>query len=190
MQPEGSPPASIEQVLETETVLETYANVAEWIRFADAKAAVTLTVNGVLASVLIPAMKAYLSDDDATPPPGYMKYVVWALFVGWLIGLIVSATSSFRCILPIRGKKRQMTNELTSHFHPAAISQKYPLEKIKQFVDECDRMSPVELKREVLGALLIDAHLSSEKYGHVGRSIRWLGVSVGFAIFFLVATFF
>lgn len=50
-----------QEILKTEILVENYQIIAEWIRFADAKAAVTLTVNGVLLGLLIPISKRRFS---------------------------------------------------------------------------------------------------------------------------------
>jgi hypothetical protein len=49
MPPEIESPAQAREqvILEAENFIETYRTIADWIRFADAKAGVTLTVNGV-----------------------------------------------------------------------------------------------------------------------------------------------
>jgi len=114
--------------------------------------------------------------------------MVEVLFGLWLIGLVGSSIFSFLCILPFRGAKRAMAYAQTTHFHPAAIAMKFPLTQLENFVAECDRIGTTGLKREALAALLIDSHLSNEKYGYVARSIRWLAVSVVFAISFLLTT--
>src|SRR4051794_11706279 len=48
--PETTPqgPSTGQAVQEAENFIETYQVIGEWIRFADTKAAATLTVNGVL----------------------------------------------------------------------------------------------------------------------------------------------
>ncbi|MGC3970943.1 MAG: hypothetical protein QM775_27510 [Pirellulales bacterium] len=102
-----SPLDGTQTVLEAETVLDTYSVVAEWIRFADAKAAVTLTVNGVLLGVLVPALKAYFDEEDAVRPFVWWNALVIGLFAVWFILLSISAIYSFRCILPFRGTGRQ-----------------------------------------------------------------------------------
>jgi hypothetical protein len=175
-----------EQVLEAENFIETYKIVAEWIRFADAKAAVTLTVNGVLLGLLIPTLKTYLTDTTPHPTTWWTGLVV-GLFVVWLVLLVLSAASSFLCILPLRGTARSLTLSRAAHFHPAAVSQQYPLEDPSRFVDDCEKMGTAGLKREVLAALLIDSHLSSAKYGYVARAIQCLAASVAFGFFYLVA---
>ena len=49
----------------TENFIETYHAISEWIRFADAKAAVILTVGGALAGFLIPTVQAIISDPES-----------------------------------------------------------------------------------------------------------------------------
>src|SRR5262249_14884740 len=140
-----------EQVLEAENFIETYKIVAEWIRFADAKAAVTLTVNGVLLGLLIPTLKTYLT--DTTPRPTAWTGLVLCLFVVWLVLLVLSAVSAFLCIRPLRGQARSLTLSQAAHFHPAAVSQQYRLEDLKRFVEDCEKIGTAGLKREVLAAL-------------------------------------
>src|ERR1700704_5050351 len=87
-----------QEILKTEILIENYQIIAEWIRFADAKAAVTLTVNGVLLGLLIPTLKTYLTETDVTHPTVWWTKGVIALFLGWLVLLAVSAIHSFLCI--------------------------------------------------------------------------------------------
>lgn len=54
--------------LETANLIEGYHVIAEWIRFADAKAAVVLTVGGAIAGLVIPTLKSYLDEDSALHP--------------------------------------------------------------------------------------------------------------------------
>jgi hypothetical protein len=178
--------ARTEQVLEAENFIETYKIVAEWIRFADAKAAVTLTVNGVLLGLLIPTLKTYLTDTTPHPTTWWTGLVLF-FFVMWLVLLVLSAAGSFLCILPLRGQARNLTLRQAAHFHPAAVSQHYRLEDPTRFVEDCEKIGTAGLKREVLAALLIDSHLSSMKYGYVARAIQCLAASVGFGFLYLVA---
>jgi hypothetical protein len=187
---EPPPSGTTQQALEAETVLDTYTTVAEWIRFADAKAAVTLTVDGVLLGTLIPTLKAYLADTTTVHPWPWWTFLVIGLFVVWLVGVTVSAVFSFLCILPFRGAGRIMALSHATHFHPAAIAQKFPLGQVEQFVAECERIGMTGLKREVLTAMLIDSHLSGAKYRYVTRSIWCLAISTVFAVLFLLATLF
>jgi hypothetical protein len=55
--PSESAPVRQRIELETENLVATYDTVAEWIRFADAKAAVVLTVVGAIAGTLIPTLR-------------------------------------------------------------------------------------------------------------------------------------
>lgn len=183
---EAPGPARVQTVLEAENFIETYQIIGEWIRFADTKAAVTLTVNGVFLGLLIPTLKAYLGE-KITHPTEWWNGLVVALFLGWLLCVVASVISSFLCILPLRGKGRSLTMSHTTHFHPAAITRTYPVDDLNRFTGDCDAIGMAGLKREVLAAILIDSHLSSEKYGHVSRSIWCLAVSIGFGFFYLLA---
>jgi len=179
-----------QQALEAETVLDTYTTVAEWIRFADAKAAVTLTVDGVLLGTLIPTLKSYLAETDVVHLWPWWNVLVIGLFIGWLLLVTISAAFAFHCILPFRGNGRMMALSHTTHFHPAAVAQKFPLSRLEQFVAECEQIGMIGLKREVLTAILIDAHVSNAKYRSVIRSIWCLAASTVFAVLFLLATLF
>jgi hypothetical protein len=174
-------------ILKAENSIETYQTIAEWIRFADAKAAVVLTANGVLVGLLIPTLKTYLGDKTITHPTESWTILVLVLFLGWLLFLILSAASAFLCILPLRGTSRQLTLTHATHFHPAAVAQKYSLSELDRFLADCDKIGPAGLQREILAAVLIDSHLSNAKYRYVTRCIWCLAISVGFACLYLLA---
>ncbi|MGE3804756.1 MAG: hypothetical protein AB7K24_08805 [Gemmataceae bacterium] len=167
--------------------IETYQIIAEWIRFADAKAAATLTVNGVLLGLLIPTLRPYLVDKSIEHPTAWWPALTVILFLIWMLLLVLSAINSFLCILPFRGPMRRLTLDQASHFHPAAVSHCYKLEEPERFVKDCEQAGPVGLEREVLTAILVDSHLSSAKYGYVTRSIVLLACSVGFGFLYLLA---
>jgi hypothetical protein len=109
------------------------------------------------------------------------------LFLGWLLLLTLSAVHAFLCILPLRGTGRQLVLDRTTHFHPAAVAEKYALAEPDRFIDDCEKIGTAGLKREILAAVLIDSHLSSAKYRYVTRSIWCLAVSVAFGLLYLVA---
>jgi hypothetical protein len=173
-------------VLEAENYIETYQIIGEWIRFADTKAAVTLTVNGVFLGLLVPTLKTYLEQPHVYVSEAWKTLVV-VLFLAWLILLVLSAFCSFLCILPLRGIGRHLVLAQTTHFHPAAVAEKYPLTEFEHFVQDCDKIGMAGLKREVLAAVLIDSHLSNTKYRYVTRSIWCLAISVVFGFFYLMA---
>ena len=125
-QPQAPGAFPAEEVLEAENFIETYQIIGEWIRFADAKAAVTLTVNGVLLGLLVPTLKTYLTDPTPHPTTWWPGLVV-GLFVGWVVLLVISAIFAFLCILPLRGPSRQLAFDQTKHFHPAAVARAYSL---------------------------------------------------------------
>jgi hypothetical protein len=186
-QVDSSAVGSVQAELATENAIETYQTISEWIRFADAKAGVTLTVNGVFLGVLAPTLKTYLAEPaNSHPFPAWTTLVV-VLFVGWLILLVASAYFSFLCILPLRGTGRHLVLVNTAHFHPAAVAQKYALVNLDLFVEDCEKIGIAGLKREVLAAVLIDSHLSNAKYGCVSRSIWCLAYSVIFGVLYFLA---
>lgn len=176
-----------EEALETENFIDTYQMIGEWIRFADTKAGVTLTVNGILLGLLVPTLKSYLTDKSVTHPTEWWTGLVLGLFLIWLGLLVISAVNAFLCILPFRGQGKQLALEKTTHFHPAAVSQHYSLDDMERFVNECDRMDPAGLKRQVIAAILIDSHVSSLKYQCVARAIWRLAASTVFGMLYLLA---
>lgn len=184
--PETSVRTAGDKALEVENYTETYKVIAEWIRFADAKAGVTLTVNGILLGLLLPTLKSYLAEKVEHPTAWWTSLVV-VLFLGWLAFLAVSAVSAFLCILPIRGNARLLALQHTQHFHPAAVSQAYGLDEVDRFVADYEVIGMDGLKREVMTAILIDSHLSRMKYTHVTRSIWMLGGSILFGFVYLLA---
>ena len=153
----------------------------------DAKAAVTLTVNGVLLGLLIPTLKTYLADKTVVHPTSWWIAVVVVLFLAWIVLLVLSAGNAFLCILPFRGQGRQLALDQATHFHPAAVALRYRIEDWQRFLSDCDGIGMVGLKREVLAAILIDSHLSNSKYGYVTRAIWCLAGSVAFGFFYLLA---
>jgi hypothetical protein len=185
-QPDSPAMVRVENALESENYAETYRIIAEWIRFADAKAGVTLTVNGILLGLLLPQLKTYL-DTKAAHPTAWWTSMVVVLFLGWLLPLALSAVCAFLCILPIRGSGRGLALKHTQHFHPVAVTQSYRLTDVERFVQDYERLGTDGLRREIITAILIDSHLSDSKYGHVKRAIWLLGISFAFAFLYLVA---
>src|SRR4051812_16057505 len=88
---EASAVSPEEAVLEAENFIETYKIIADWIRFADTKAAATLTVNGVLLGLLIPTLRPYLTEKGVIHPTEWWPAAVVALFLCWLVLLVLSA---------------------------------------------------------------------------------------------------
>lgn len=185
-QPDGDSVTTAGKALEIENYVETYKVIAEWIRFADAKAGVTLTVNGILLGLLVPTLKAYIADTAPRPFEWWTTLVV-VLFIGWLLFMAASAAMAFLCVLPIRGTHRQLALHHTRHFHPAAICQHFGLTDVERFIQDCNGMSAEAVKKEIQCAMLIDAHLSASKYGYVARAIKFLGGSIVFGFLYLLA---
>lgn len=173
--------------LETENLIDTYHVIAEWIRFADAKAAVVLTVGGALAGLLIPTLKEYLHSDKLLHPTPWWTKMVMVLYFAWLATLLASGISAFQCILPFRRRGQHPALGRCAHFHPAAILAAYTLDEVDRFTGDCSKLGAEGLKKEVTAALLIDSHISGAKYMAVTRSIRLMGYSALIAIAYLVA---
>jgi hypothetical protein len=174
--------------LEAENLIDIYQVIAEWIRFADAKAAVVLTVGGGLAGLLIPTLKDYLHNEKLVHPFAWWTKFVVVLYVLWIGVLVLSSIWAFRCILPFRRKGRHPALGRCAHFHPAAIESAYKLDDVDRFISDCSQLGTAGLKNEVAAGLLIDSHISAAKYHRVTMSIRLMGVSALLALFYLLAT--
>ncbi len=178
---------SVTKNLETENLIETYQIIAEWIRFADAKAAVVLTAAGALASLLIPTFKPFLERDPGELPFAWWRFIVIGLFFGWLLVTGGSCFWAFMCINPTTNKGKHPAIGRCNHFHPAAISAKYSLADHGKFVSDYEKLGSSGLMQEVLQGLLVDSHISSTKYFRVSRAIRMLAVSAILGIFYSLA---
>lgn len=185
---EGTGNQNIGLKLDTENLIETYHVVAEWIRFADAKAAVVLTAAGAAVSVVVPTVREYLARDAASHPTAWWTYLVLAAFGLALLVLVLACISAFACILPFRLRGRHPSLDLCTHFHPAAISARYGIEQHEQFVAGYRRAGVEGFQAEVLAGLLVDAHISSAKYKHVTRSIKLLAVSAALGVVYLATS--
>jgi hypothetical protein len=71
-----------QDALEVENLIESYQILGEWIRFADAKAAAVLTVNGVLAGLLIPPIHDYMQSSQTHPAGWWVPLVSSCLPLG------------------------------------------------------------------------------------------------------------
>lgn len=172
--------------VQTSDMIEGYHVIAEWIRFADAKAAVVLTVGGAIAGLVIPTLKGYLRE-EMTHPTLWWTQMVWVLFAIWLLLILLSGIWAFSCILPFRNKGKHPSLGHCSHFHPAAIGAAYTLDQADIFKNDCEAMGDEGLRREVAACLLIDSHISSVKYGRVTTSIRFMGASAIVSLLYLIA---
>lgn len=182
------PPAHDEVPQEVENYLETYKAIGDWIRFADTKAAAVLTVIAALSGLLIPTLKSY-SDSKAggSYPTNWWWGLVVVLFAGWLFFQALSGFYAFACITPFRRGGRHPIIDHSRHFHPAGIAHHYRLDEYDQFVNDFHRVGLHGFTREIMIAILIDAHVSSNKYTAVTRSIRLLIVSVILALAYFLA---
>lgn len=172
--------------LQTANLIEGYHVIAEWIRFADAKAAVVLTVGGAVGGLVVPTLKGYLAEDPSIHPTTWWTTLVVVCFSVWLLLLLLSGIWAFLCILPFRNKGRHPALDLCSHFHPAAIAAAYTIDSGQKFQNDCDLLGEEGLRREVSACLLIDSHISSVKYKRVSTSIRLMGASSIIALIYLV----
>lgn len=172
--------------LETANLIDGYHVIAEWIRFADAKAAVILTVGGAIAGLVIPTLKGYLMETKAHPTMWWNTFVS-VLFALWLLLTLLSGIWAFRCISPYRRNGRHPALGKCSHFHPAAICTAFALEDTDRFINECESLGDAGLRKEVAACLLIDAHISGSKYRHVTRAIQLMGMSAFVALAYLIA---
>lgn len=177
--PEGTP-------IQTADLIEGYHVIAEWIRFADAKAAVVLTVGGAIAGLFIPSLHTYLQIDEPHITPWWTG-LVSVLFGLWLFLLVLSGVWSFLCILPFRTKGQHPALGHCSHFHPAAIASRYQLAEANRFQKACAQLGDPGLRDEVAACLLIDSHISAAKYKRVTTSIRLMAASIAVGLVYLIA---
>ena len=174
------------QVEDTENFIEAYHAVAEWIRFADAKSGVVLTVSAALAGILIPTIRPVIDDPAGVHLIPMWKTVTLTFFTLFLFFLILSGIAAFRCINPFRLRGKHPALDRCSHFHPAAIADIYKIDQEQDFVRDCNKGGPTKFREEVLTALLIDSHISNAKYQRVSTSIQWFTVSVVFAFLYFL----
>ncbi len=184
--PEDRAAAETQEAFEAENLIETYQIIGEWIRFADAKAAAVLAVNGVLAGVLIPSLHAYMNSDQPHPT-AWWSGLVSVVFCSWLISMIWSCVLSFRCILPFRRHGQHPAIGHADHFHPAAIAEAYRIDQTDQFADEMEKLGMSGLKREIAACMVLDSHISSQKYTNVMHGIRMLALSAILGLLYLLA---
>ena len=179
-------PAGVARELAIENSIEIYKITADWIRFADAKAAVVLGVAGTLGGLLIPYLKPYLDLYQAGKVHAVLGVVTLACFFVWLVLVVLSAAWSFLCIVPLREKGKHPALDFCKHFHGAAISVAYERGDVSRFVENHKRLGPEGLREEVMAGILIDAHISSRKYSYVTTSIKLFFASAAFGFLFLL----
>ncbi|MBC8353064.1 MAG: hypothetical protein H8E66_13800 [Planctomycetes bacterium] len=175
------------QIEDTENYIEAYHAVAEWIRFADAKAGVVLTVGGALAGLLIPSIAPILREDPGNHLVEMWQPTVLTLFALFILFLLLSGVVAFLCITPFRHRGRHPALDDCKHFHPAAIAHAYGINEVQRFIQDCDDGGTSGFREEVVAALLFDSHISNVKYRRVTRSIQLFAVSAFFAFLYLLA---
>lgn len=173
--------AGIEQAeFQIRNLMAAYEQIAQWIRFADTKAALVLTVNGLFASVLLATV-----GDLSALTPAELATAVTAVFVVWALFVELSCLEPFRCILPRALNEVHTGVACTPHFHPAAIAAHYRLDQPDEFVRSFDRLESRHYRDEVLKGMLIEAHISTAKYRHVIASIRLLAIAAPLGFVYL-----
>ena len=171
----------------TENFIETYHAISEWIRFADAKAAVVLTVGGAMAGFLVPTLQNIIVDKGEHLFPEW-RLVCFILFGFYIVFFLLSGLFAFWCINPLTKRGKHPSLDHCKHFHPAAISVAYANGEVEKFVEDCERIGSVALMKEVQAAIYLDSHISSAKYGRVKRAIFHFAISVAFGfVYFLVS---
>lgn len=152
--------------------------IAGWIRFAGTKAALVLTVDGIFAAFLVPAISHLTHGTrDAAALAASALFVAWASFVA------LSCTEAFRCLLPRALNAVHTAVGRCAHFHPAAIATQCPLDGHEQFVRDFGRRAAEGFRNQVLIAMMAGAHISKSRYRHVIASIKLLTAAapLGFA---------
>lgn len=191
--PEGSTPpvtkpeiSTADSGQHTQNYIEAYHATSEWIRFADAKAAVILTVGGAMGGFLVPTVQKAISPPEEVVHliPNW-QIVVVTLFVVYIVLLLASGVYAFLCINPLRHRGVHPALDHCDHFHPAAISARYKQNELEVFISNCEANGHEGLLKEVQAALLLDSYISSRKYDKVKISLKFFAASVffGFAYF-------
>lgn len=186
--PEDSDAEASGEPENTEVYIEAYHAIAEWIRFADAKAGVVLTVEAALAGLLIPTIKHVLDtpEGETLHLLPMWKTVVLSLFGLFIFFLLLSGSFAFRCIAPFRLRGRHPAIDHCHHFHPAAVATHYQIGQVDRYTADCVREGVPGFRRQVLAAILLDSHISNVKYRFVVRSIQLFAVSSFFAFLYLL----
>ena len=168
---------------DVECKIQSYEMIAGWIRFADTKAAVILTVSGAAAGFIIPTIHKVLVGEETHVIP-YWKPIVLSLFSLYLFFFFLSNVAAFLCINPFRKKGSHPALGHCGHFHPAAIAAKYDIGEFKAFGEKCLDGGSELMRKEVQTAILFDAHISNVKYVRVKLSLRLFSVSVFFGFLY------
>lgn len=166
-------------------LIENYKIIADWIRFADAKAAVLLGVQGVLLGQFVPLSASFygrvVAGEFSSRP---WLFLVIGADVLWFGLFLASTWMAIRCIIPHSLKGRHRAFGRCNHFHPAAISSTYGEGEEERFLQGYVALGAEGYKREVLLGIFIDSFISSYKYRHVILSIRLFFVEVLFGFVF------
>jgi len=177
-----------EKTVRLESRIEVYHAISEWIRFADAKAAVLLTIGGALAGFLIPTVRGVLIHSQQEHWLPYWSTITLVLFVCYVVFFILSSFFAFLCINPLRKRGRHPSLGHCQLFHPAAVSNKYGMDDLERFYADCASGEESQMQKQVQAAILLDSHISAKKYERVSASIKLFGFSAAFGFsYFLLA---
>ncbi|MEL7370382.1 MAG: hypothetical protein AAFN74_15800 [Myxococcota bacterium] len=182
---DSTPTASSSDPVDADVLLGAYDTQAEWLRFADAKAGAVLTANGVVIGLLVPHLSELLA--GVRGAGAAIMAVPLLFFALWLFYAAASAVRAFRCILPFRQDGQHPAEVTCPHFHSVGIAKQYRIDETQRFIEDSRNTDEAGYRDQILAATLIDAHISSRKYGHVMASIRALGISAVFAFLYLLA---
>ena len=154
---------------ETRHLITACEQIAGWTRFAGTKAALVLTVDGILASFLVPAI-GHLTQGT----PDAAALAASALFVAWASFVALSCTEAFRPILPKALTAAHTAVGCCAHFHPAAIAAQCPLDGHEQSVRDFGRRAAEGFRNQVLIGMMAAARIFRSRYRHVIASIKLL----------------
>ncbi len=183
----GNAESNIGLELQTENLIETYQVMADWIRFADAKAGVVLTVGGAFGGLLIPTMRTFLAAQPSDATDYWWPWLVLGLSSACLLLLVIAFFFAFLCLTPFRIKGKHPAAQTCPHFHSVGIAGKYRIDQLNEFIQGYQQAQRAGFQRELLAALLIDSHISVTKYKNVSRSIRCVAFASLFGLAYLVA---
>ena len=175
------------EIASIDNYIEIYHATGEWIRFADAKAAVVLTVAGALGGLLIPNLKTVL---DANPNghlfPGWLT-ITLGFFGLYILFTVICGIAAFRCITPFRKRGLHPALDHCKHFHGAATVPCYPDTDVERFTLNAEQIGIEGLRREVIAGFFFDAHISGSKYAKVFTAIRMFAISTVFGFLFFIS---
>lgn len=176
-------------VSETSVLIENYKVVADWIRFADTKAAVLLAVQGALIGLFVPMSATFYErvTRGEFPSRAWPAFVIGSDVV-WFGLFLASSLMALRCINPHAVKGVHVSIGQCDHFHPAAIASCYKSTEQERFVRDYTDLGPDGFKREVLVGIFMDSFISNYKYKCVRAAIRLFALELAAGFVFYAAS--